>query len=51
MKNVDSFVYGVVFGILFVTMLMGWFPEKTECEVKIGYGNGNRTHVIYGVRI
>lgn len=49
MKCVDSFVYGAVFGIMFMFIMMSWFPEKTECEVQIG--NNKESHVYVGVKL
>lgn len=49
MKDIESFVYGVVFGIMFLTMMMGWFPQDKVCRIEVGHGNGNRTTVDVGV--
>ena len=49
MKCVESFVYGVVFGIMFLIMLMGWFPENKDCQVKMSYGNGKASYITVGV--
>lgn len=49
MKCVDSFVYGAVFGIMLMFIMQAWFPDDTECEVKIG--NNKESHVFIGVKL
>ena len=51
MKCLDSFVYGAVFGIMLMFVMMGWFPESKDCEVRLSYGNGKVDHVLVGVKL
>ena len=49
MKCLDSFVYGAVFGIMLMFIMMGWFPEDKDCVVRLSYGNGNVKYMNVGV--
>lgn len=45
----NQYIQGVFGGALIICLLMLNFPEQKSCGVKISHGNGNVTHVSYGV--